>query len=147
MTTPTNDLHADLTKLAEDFYARARALLDAHPAPAPVSDTRREDVAKALFEHDQKAWPPAPRPWRVRAWENVGRAEHDEYLGRADAVLAALPAPPVVDETVETAYAWSDYRKDYGVSADDRVRDLEHKAFMAGRQSARGKLDAGGVQR
>ena len=99
MTAPTspkphtqanpNDLRTDLTKLADEmdpddvllangFINKIRALLAAHPAEV-VSDTRREDVIE-----------------RVRA--TLGRtSESDEEV--VDAVLAALPAPPVVDET------------------------------------------------
>lgn len=91
-----------------------RALLDAHPAPeigpclpslgescgnchrctAPVSDTRREDVAAEAawrasqevngFAEDQ--WKHVPEPQRA-SWQHIARA-----------VLAVLPAPPVVDE-------------------------------------------------
>jgi len=50
-------------------------------------------------------------------------------------------------DRVEIATAWSDYRKDYGVSADPDVRAQEHKAFVAGWRAARGASDAGGVQR
>lgn len=45
------------------------------------------------------------------------------------------------------ACAWSDYRKEYGVSADDAVRRREYMAFTAGWQAAKGTLDIGGVQR
>jgi hypothetical protein len=51
------------------------------------------------------------------------------------------------EEKAEIAAAWSDFRKEYGVSANERVRRLEHRAFVAGWKSARGQLDAGGVQR
>ncbi|WP_454729001.1 hypothetical protein [Cellulosimicrobium protaetiae] len=50
-------------------------------------------------------------------------------------------------ESVETACAWSDYRKDYGVSVDEAERAREHAAFTAGWQAARGTLDAGGPLR
>lgn len=63
----------------------------------------------------------------------------------------ALASVPVYaregDERVEMACAWSDYRKDYGVSVDDAARAREHAAFTAGWQAARGTLDAGGPQR
>lgn len=51
------------------------------------------------------------------------------------------------DEPVQMAAAWSDYRKDYGVSQDKTARIREHAAFMAGWNAAMGRLDAGGVQR
>jgi hypothetical protein len=41
------------------------------------------------------------------------------------------------DEDVEIACDWSDYRKDYGVSADKTVRMREHKAFTAGWKAGR----------
>lgn len=59
-----------------------------------------------------------------------------------------VPAPDTRREDhLDAACAWSDFRKDYGVSGDDKVRRQEHRAFMAGWQSARGTIDAGGVQR
>lgn len=33
------------------------------------------------------------------------------------------------DERVERACDWSDYRKDYGISADPAISRLEHRAF------------------
>lgn len=51
------------------------------------------------------------------------------------------------EDHLDAACAWSDFRKDYGVSGDDKVRRREHRAFMAGWQSARGTIDTGGVQR
>ena len=62
-------------------------------------------------------------------------------------LLAAHPAPTPGEDHLDAACAWSDFRKDYGVSGDDKVRRREHRAFMAGWQSARGTIDAGGVQR
>lgn len=50
-------------------------------------------------------------------------------------------------DEIEAAYAWADYRKEYGVHADRRVREREHAGFLAGYAAARGKLDIGGVQR
>lgn len=50
------------------------------------------------------------------------------------------------DETARAA-AWSDFRKEYGVSSDDQTRAAEHRAFVAGWDAARGMLDVGGVQR
>lgn len=112
----------------------------------PVPDTRREDVARALYMADADGQNEA---FLLDVW-NRSTPQHVVRLywyRLADTVLAALPAPPVVDEAVEAACAWSDYRKDYGVSSEKHVRVLEHKAFLAGRQSALGTLDAGGVQR
>jgi hypothetical protein len=48
-------------------------------------------------------------------------------------------------EDEQIAVAWSDYRKDYGVT-DDRLTEA-HEAFKAGWQAAHGTLDAGGPQR
>lgn len=45
---------------------------------------------------------------------------------------------PISQDAIERACAWSDYRKDYGVSADDAVRGLEHEAFKAGWDAAKG---------
>lgn len=50
-------------------------------------------------------------------------------------------------EEVECAAAWSDYRKEYGVSVSRSVREQEHAAFKAGWAAARGTADTGGVQR
>lgn len=36
------------------------------------------------------------------------------------------------DDEIEMACAWSDYRADYGVSADERTRHREYEAFKAG---------------
>jgi hypothetical protein len=63
------------------------------------------------------------------------------------ALLAAHPAPTLGEDHLDAACAWSDFRRDYGVSGDDKVRRQEHRAFMAGWQSARGTIDTGGVQR
>lgn len=40
-----------------------------------------------------------------------------------------------VEEAIEVALAWFDYRKDYGVSERDLT--AAHKAFKAGWQAAR----------
>lgn len=45
------------------------------------------------------------------------------------------------------ATAWSDFRKEYGVSVDDATRAAEYRSFKAGWDAARGTLDIGGVQR
>lgn len=50
-------------------------------------------------------------------------------------------------DAVECATAWSDYRKEYGVSVSRSVREQEHEAFKAGWAAARGTADTGGVQR
>lgn len=56
----------------------------------------------------------------------------------------ATAAPSVSAEQVEVdrACAWADYRKEYGARGV-----VEHKAFCAGWDAARGRLDVGGVQR
>lgn len=46
----------------------------------------------------------------------------------------------------DAACAWSDYRRDYGVSADEQVRTQEHKAFLAGFKAGR-EGDQSGVLR
>jgi hypothetical protein len=50
-------------------------------------------------------------------------------------------APALTDDQILMACAWSDYRKEYGATAD------QYAAFTAGWQAARGTLDIGGVQR
>lgn len=39
------------------------------------------------------------------------------------------PRPLTEDEKYERFADWSDYRKDYGVSADEGIRNAEFKAF------------------
>lgn len=51
------------------------------------------------------------------------------------------------DERWARAAAWSDFRKEYGVSNDDVTRAAEYQAFKAGWAAAKGTLDIGGVQR
>lgn len=53
----------------------------------------------------------------------------------------------VPEDVAAMAAAWSDYRKEYGVSASKEHRVQEHEAFKAGWAAARGELDVGGVQR
>lgn len=48
------------------------------------------------------------------------------------------------DETIEIAFAWSDYRKEYGVSESNMT--AAHKAFRAGWKAAR-EGDQSSVQR
>lgn len=50
-------------------------------------------------------------------------------------------------DAIDVAAAWSDFRKEYGVSVSRSVREQEHAAFKAGWAAAKGNLDAGGVQR
>lgn len=45
-------------------------------------------------------------------------------------------------DSVDIAVAWSDYRKDYGVST--RALPEAHKAFIAGWEAARGRSFEGG---
>lgn len=51
------------------------------------------------------------------------------------------------EDMIEMASAWSDYRKEYGVSPSKEQRAQEHAAFKAGWAAAKGTLDVGGVQR
>lgn len=89
-----DDLRTALTKLAEKWEAVVfgdavaddlRALLAAHPAPAPVSDARREDVAQAV------------RDAIDQSYTFEGDLDPDVDRRVTDAVLAVLPAPPVDD--------------------------------------------------
>lgn len=120
-----DDLRTDLTKLADEWAASScsglveeiRDLLDAHPAPetddaccghakcpsgslcccpASASDTRREDVAReAEIEREAlRQFPDAPY-MDDRDQVRLGFEAGAEW---AIARLAALPAPPVVDE-------------------------------------------------
>lgn len=43
----------------------------------------------------------------------------------------------LTEDQIEMACAWSDYRKQYGVSPDDHVRRMEHLAFKAGWEAAK----------
>lgn len=49
-----------------------------------------------------------------------------------DAVPQDDPTPLAGDETIIAACDWSDYRKDYGVSAGPKVLSKEHQIFLAG---------------
>ena len=51
------------------------------------------------------------------------------------------------EDEIELATAWSDFRKEYGVSANDATRAKEYRSFKAGWEAAKGTLDIGGVQR
>lgn len=70
---------------------------------------------------------------------------YDDHSARQRCTPAPVSDSRREDERPEAACAWADYRKDYGISSDPL--DAAHKAFMAGRQSVLGTLDAGGVQR
>lgn len=68
--------------------------------PAPVSDTRREDVARKIAETH---WTTNHEGFHCVGcgWRDVGRHEDLGHAARrhvAEVALAALPAPPVVDE-------------------------------------------------
>lgn len=43
----------------------------------------------------------------------------------------------LTDDQIELACAWTDYRADYGVSADPAALRREHEAFKAGWDAAR----------
>src|SRR3546814_14931805 len=45
------------------------------------------------------------------------------------------------EDMIAIACAWSDYRKEYGVSPGKEERAREHEAFKAGWAAARGTLD------
>lgn len=49
-----------------------------------------------------------------------------------------------VEDSLDMACAWSDYRKEFGVSADPSTKRREYKAFRAGWEAARGELGTGG---
>lgn len=112
--TNDDDLRTALTKLLDEYAADGPSgivrdlsdLLAAHPAPTPDEDkwshfaTEREDVEAAC-----RAWYEQGKPTGTRTWDQMV-AEPDARLvvgyirDRMRAVLAVLPAPPVVDETV-----------------------------------------------
>lgn len=52
--------------------------------------------------------------------------------------------PELTDEQVDAACAWSDYRKDYGVSTEHL--SAAHKAFLAGWKAAREGDQAGALR-
>lgn len=56
-----------------------------------LSDTRREDVARKLMEHRYRYLDAMP------VWHELPTSHREAYLTQADAALAVLPAPPVVD--------------------------------------------------
>lgn len=47
------------------------------------------------------------------------------------------PQPITEDEKWIAASDWSDYRKDYGVSADPKVLAEQHQIFLAGWRAGR----------
>ena len=60
----------------------------------------------------------------------------------------ALPStdePVSSEESERLAVAWSDYRRDYGVSAVEAMRRREHRAFAAGWSSGRDDLVESGA--
>lgn len=54
---------------------------------------------------------------------------------------------PETTDNTDRACAWSDFRKEYGVSANDQTRQAEYRAFCAGWDAAQGALDVGGPLR
>jgi hypothetical protein len=99
-----NDLRTALTKLADgwnnqagarDPEAEVRALLAAHPAPE-TAEARREDVeagAEAAWRASQEV-----NGFAEDSWTEVSEPQRESWRHVARAVLAVLPAPPVVDE-------------------------------------------------
>lgn len=126
------ELADDRESMCRDCARDLRAALDAHPAPetpAPV-EARCPDCGALGGGHG---------------------TVHTRYGngGGGNSPCPRTPAPVSdarrEDARTEAACAWADDRKDYGISSDPL--DAAHKAFMAGRQSVLGTLDAGGVQR
>lgn len=76
-------------------------------------------------------------------------AENDSPHGlpRFQADRRPIKFETPTEDMAEIACAWSDYRKEYGVSPSKEERVKEHAAFKAGWAAARGTLDIGGVQR
>lgn len=61
-------------------------------------------------------------------------------MGVNEKVAATFHGDDGVQERLEANCAWSDYRKDYGVSADKHTRMLEHKAFHTGWDAAQAAI-------
>ena len=116
-------------------------------APAPSDEGREALIAfmhsRNEFDYDQcdhgvyRGGAMDGQPYAM--CERQGRALADFLAARSP-----QPAPSVSAEQVEVdrACAWADYRKEYGARGV-----VEHKAFCAGWDAARGRLDIGGVQR
>ncbi|MEV7962373.1 hypothetical protein [Oerskovia paurometabola] len=94
---PQHDAHA-----VTAIRAYSAAVRSEHPGladdldawvGAPVSDARREDVARAMYVLNVRRY-----GWtNPLDWAEVHESRREEYLGYADVALAVLPAPPVVD--------------------------------------------------
>lgn len=95
--------------MRDDFLTDMDEWMTTHPASA--SDTRREDVARALW----------PYP---HAFESALAEHKDYYLDKADAVLAVLPAPPVVDVDVIREFIVDEVGFDNGVGMTDQAQRL-----------------------
>lgn len=106
----------------------------------------RRSPSGTLLE-DEDAW---------SAWL-IEHQWHDLSLVVEDGAPFGLPVMQTVrggirfvvrtQDEIDVAVAWSDYRKEYGVSPSKEHRAQEHAAFKAGWAAARGSLDVGGVQR
>lgn len=58
-------------------------------------------------------------------------------LDKRDAAADPATVADSDEDAINVAIAWSDYRKDYGVSEDEAERRREHKAFKAGWKAGR----------
>ncbi|AEI11835.1 hypothetical protein [Cellulomonas gilvus] len=120
------------------------------PAPAPA-DEGREALADLAARarafascHDRLGDGPIMDEWAAHAGCPAGRFTTDDLRALADlAARSPQPAPTVSaeQESIIRACDWSDYRKEYGATAE------QHVAFTAGWDAAMGRLDIGGVQR
>ncbi|MFJ4107907.1 hypothetical protein [Oerskovia enterophila] len=156
-----DDLRTALTKLADkwlsnkdrpsdyqdgvaDAACAIRALLAAHPAEV-VSDTRREDdelveaVARALQEHANSL--ARDLEWGEGVpFEDLAPHMQDARRGQARAVLAVLPAPPVVGETLALEEAADDMEA--VIALGDAAESTAVPAGTTGVGSAIGARDA-----
>src|SRR5690606_40695801 len=80
------------------------------------------------------AVPPQPRGVLERRRQDLLHAERRD---RPRHQREGVTMPDHDDEAVEMACAWSDYRKEYGVSSDDKVRSKEYAAFTEGWKAGR----------
>jgi hypothetical protein len=127
------EMHREATGRDETWVPTLwRGSWDLHAAhPAPVSDTRREDVARALHIADADGQNEA---FLLDVW-NRSTPTHGvrQYWYRlADAVLAVLPAPPVVDEAEVRAEAATKAEKRHPSWHDNGVGVVQGSHWRAG---------------
>lgn len=117
------------------------------PAPAPADEDREALVVRSGDEADPHLYllDPVEGCWGAYRLVDCVSAEEIVQPWHPLPLVARSPRPaPSVSaerESIDRACAWSDYRKEYGATAE------QHAAFTAGWDAAMGRLDIGGVQR